>query len=95
MKALLLKSANEVRQDSQGGRILVINTLMVGAKMSCFIASPSWARASISAALCGRKDGPSRHALRRGLALQLARVTLLERVTLRERGGGVLLIRGK
>ena len=41
MNALLLKSANEVRQNSQGGRILVINTLMAGTKISCYVALPS------------------------------------------------------
>eukprot|EP00964_Phaeocystis_antarctica_P071786 scaffold43853_cov59-Phaeocystis_antarctica.AAC.2 len=41
-------------------------------------ASPSWARTSISSALCGRAACACRHALRRGLALLLARVTLLE-----------------
>ena len=41
MKALLLKSANEVRKNSQSGRILVINTLMAGTKISCYVALPS------------------------------------------------------
>ena len=41
MKALLLKSANEVRKNSQDGRILVINTLMAGTKISCYVALPS------------------------------------------------------
>ena len=38
MKALLRKSANEVHKNSQDGPILVINTLMAGTKISCYVA---------------------------------------------------------